>query len=115
MKMGIPSLKKILKEGREFGAGVILSTQSLKHFCSANDDYSKYMITWVIHNVSDLNRRDVEFVLKSQQRSEEAEELFMSVKSLKKHESIVKISNDKPVKMQDKPFWQLYNEISGRN
>lgn len=115
MKTGIPSLKKILKEGREFGVGVILSTQSLKHFCSSDDNYSKYMITWVIHNVSDLNRRDIEFVLKSQQKSEEAEDLFMSVKGLKKHESIVKISNEKPIKMQDKPFWQLYNEISGRN
>ena len=115
MKTGIPSLKKILKEGREFGVGVILSTQSLKHFCSSDDNYSKYMITWVIHNVSDLNRRDIEYVLKSQQKSEEAEDLFMSVKGLKKHESIVKISNEKPIKMQDKPFWQLYNEISGRN
>ena len=115
MKTGIPSLKKILKEGREFGVGVILSTQSLKHFCSSDDNYSKYMITWVIHNVSDLNRRDIEFVLKSQQKSEEAEDLFMSVKGLKKHESIVKISNEKPIKMQDRPFWQLYNEISGRN
>ena len=115
MKTGIPSLKKILKEGREFGVGVILSTQSLKHFCSSDDNYSKYMITWVIHNVSDLNRRDIEFVLKSQQKSDEAEDLFMSVKGLKKHESIVKISNEKPIKMQDRPFWQLYNEISGRN
>ena len=115
MKMGFPSLRKILKEGREFGVGVILSTQSLNHFYSSNDNYSKYMNTWVIHNVSDLNRRDVEFVLKQPQKSEELETLYMSIKGLKKHESIVKISNDKPIMMKDKAFWQLYNEILGRN
>ena len=115
MKMGFPSLRKILKEGREFGVGVILSTQSLNHFCSNNDNYSKYMNTWVIHNVSDLNRKDVEFVLKQPQKSEELESLYMAIKGLKKHESIVKISNDRPLMIQDKPFWQLYNEILGRN
>ena len=31
MAEGFPSLKKILKEGREFGVGTILSTQFLKH------------------------------------------------------------------------------------
>ncbi len=114
MKMGFPSLRKILKEGREFGAGVILSTQSLQHFCSNNDNYAKYMNTWVIHNVSDLNRKDVEFVLKQQQKSEELESLYMAIKGLKKHQSIVRIANDKPILIQDKPFWQLYNEMLGR-
>lgn len=111
MKMGLPSLKKIHKEGREFGVGTILSTQSLAHFCSNSDDYSKYMITWVIHNVSNLNWRDVEFVLKQQQKSEELERLFMSIKALKKHESIVKIFNDNPLTIHDKPFWQLYKQL----
>lgn len=111
MKMGLPSLKKILKEGREFGVGTILSTQSLAHFCGNSDDYSKHMITWMIHNVSNLSWKDVEFVLKQQQKSEELERLFMSIKALKKHESIVKIFNDNPLTIHDKPFWQLYKQL----
>ena len=57
MSEGFPSLKKILKEGREFGVGTILSTQFLKHFGSGEDDYSKYILTWVVHNVAAFNQR----------------------------------------------------------
>lgn len=42
MSEGFPALKKILKEGREFGVGTILSTQFLKHFGSGEDDYIYY-------------------------------------------------------------------------
>lgn len=115
MKMNFPSLRKIMKEGREFGVGMILSTQSLAHFCTGDDDYSKYIITWVIHKVNDLNRRNIETVLDLAQKSTELEEIFLSIKDLKKHESIVKISGSEPVIMNDKPFWQLYNEETGEN
>lgn len=107
MKMNFPSLRKIMKEGREFGVGVILSTQSLTHFCAGDDDYSKYIITWVIHKVNDLNRRNIETVMDQTQKSAGTEELFLAIKELKKHESIVKISGSEPVLMEDKPFWQL--------
>ena len=112
MRMNFPSLRKIMKEGREFGVGVILSTQSLTHFCTGDDDYSKYIITWVIHKVNDLNRRNMETVLDQTQKSTEAEQLFLAVKELKKHESMIKISGNEPVIMDDKPFWQLLKELS---
>lgn len=115
MKMGFPSLRKIMKEGREFGAGVILSTQSLAHFCGSADDYSKYIITWVIHNVNDLNRKNIESILNQTQKSSVSEMLFQSIKGLKKHESVVKISNNEPIIMYDKPFWKLFGELTGRN
>ena len=41
------------------------------------------------------------------QKSAGTEELFLAIKELKKHESIVKISGSEPVLMEDKPFWQL--------
>ncbi|MBQ3264360.1 MAG: DUF87 domain-containing protein [Ruminococcus sp.] len=53
MSEEFPALKKILKEGREFGVGTILSTQFLKHFGTSDDDYAKYILTWVVHNVAD--------------------------------------------------------------
>ncbi len=111
MSEGFPALKKILKEGREFGVGTILSTQFLKHFGSGEDDYSKYILTWIVHNVSDLKNSDVDFVFKSEAKSNESVTLFNRIKSLKIHHSIIKIGNNKPVYLQDKAFWELYNEI----
>ena len=70
MSRDFPSLKKILKEGREFGVGTILSTQSLKHFGSGDDDYAKYILTWVVHNVSDLKNSDIDFVFKTESKSQ---------------------------------------------
>lgn len=113
MAQGFQSLRKIMKEGREFGVGVILSTQSLSHFVGGDDDYSRYVLTWVVHNVSDLKQRDVEYVFKLQPKSEEIMENYAAIKGLKKHESVVKVSNDMPISIRDKAFWELYHEING--
>ena len=111
MKMGFPSLRKIMKEGREFGVGVILSTQSLTHFSGSDDDYSRYILTWIVHNVNDLKHKDIEFVLKQKSKSSETEKMYLAIKGLKKHRSVVKISDNQPLMIQDKPFWELYNEL----
>ena len=110
MSEGFPALKKILKEGREFGVGTILSTQFLNHFGAGEDDYSKYILTWVVHNVADLKASDVDFVFKTVARSQESNTLFSSIKSLKKHNSIVKIGNNRPKFIRDKAFWELMQE-----
>lgn len=111
MSEGFPALKKILKEGREFGVGTILSTQFLKHFGSGDDDYAKYVLTWVVHNVADLKSSDVEFVFKTEPKSATTQELFNRIKTLQKHQSIVKLGNALPQYIQDKAFWMLYNEL----
>lgn len=111
MSESFPSLKKILKEGREFGVGTILSTQFLKHFGSTDDDYAKYILTWVVHNVADLKTSDVEFVFKTESKSSETQNLFNDIKGLQKHHSIVKIGTSKPRYIEDKAFWELYKEL----
>lgn len=108
---GFPALKKILKEGREFGVGTILSTQFLKHFGSGEDDYSKYILTWIVHNVSDLKNSDVDFVFKTEAKSNESTTLYNRIKGLKIHHSIIKIGTNKPVYLHDKAFWELYGEL----
>ena len=110
MSQGFEALKKILKEGREFGVGTILSTQFLKHFGTDEDDYSKYILTWVVHNVADLKPGDVDFVFKTEAKSQQSIRLFNDIKSLKKHHSIVKIGNNNPVYIKDKAFWELMQE-----
>ena len=111
MSEGFPAMKKIMKEGREFGVGIILSTQFLKHFGTGEDDYSKYILTWVVHNVADLKASDVEFVFKTETKSAESQRLYNDIKGLKKHHSIVKVGNEKPFYIEDKAFWELYKEL----
>ena len=110
MSQGFPSLKKILKEGREFGVGTVLSTQFLKHFGTTDDDYAKYILTWVVHNVADLKPSDVEFVFNTEAKSTDTQRLFSDIKALQKHHSIVKIGTSKPTYIQDRAFWELYKD-----
>jgi len=111
LREGYPSLRKILKEGREFGVGTILSTQFLKHFMTKEEDYSKYILTWVIHNVADLSQTDVRFVFNTSSGTAIENQLCSDIKSLKKHESIVKMGNsDGQVYMKDKAFWKYAKE-----
>ncbi|MBC5629471.1 DNA phosphorothioation-dependent restriction protein DptH [Clostridium sp. NSJ-6] len=101
------TLKKILKEGREFGVGTILSTQLLSHFSTGNNDYSNYILTWVVHNVADLSNKDVKYIFNTQSKQEE-ETLFTKIKSLTKHHSLVKMGDSSiPIHMKDKAFWEL--------
>ena len=107
MSQNFPALKRIMKEGREFGVGTILSTQFLRHFGSGDDDYSSYILTWVVHNVSDLKRSDIDFVFKSSADPEVSEQLYQGIKAIGKHQSIVKAGNAAATAVQDMPFWQI--------
>ncbi len=110
MGQDFPSLRKIMKEGREFGVGVLLSTQSLQHYIGSDDDYSRYVFTWIVHNVSDLKQRDVEYVFRLKPKSPEILKTYAAIKGLQKHESIVKLGNHDPLPIRNKPFYELIQE-----
>ncbi|MFI3210930.1 MAG: DNA phosphorothioation-dependent restriction protein DptH [Peptostreptococcaceae bacterium] len=101
------SIKKILKEGRMFGVGTILSTQLLSHFSTGSNEYQNYISTWIVHNVSDLNNKDVKYIFNTKSKNEE-DNIYNKIKSLLKHESLVKVQNDNsPIFIRDKAFWEL--------
>lgn len=101
------ALKKILKEGREFGVGTILSTQLLSHFSTSDNDYANYILTWVVHNVADLNTKDVKYIFNTHTKQQE-DELYNKIKSLEKHYSLVKMGDsDRALHVRDKAFWEL--------
>ncbi|ERI94641.1 dnd system-associated protein 2 [Clostridiales bacterium oral taxon 876 str. F0540] len=101
------SLKKILKEGREFGVGTILSTQLLSHFSTGENDYANYILTWVIHRVDDISVKDVKYIFNTQNKHED-EDLFSKIKGLSKHHSLVKTGDSqRAIFMRDKAFWEL--------
>lgn len=111
MSEDFPSLRRILKEGREFGVGTVLSTQSLSHFVSGKDNYSRYILTWVVHAVSDLKKRDIEYIFKLSPNDKEIDTLYSEVKALKKHESVVKIADENPDTILDLAFWKLLSSV----
>lgn len=114
MRQRFASLEKIMKEGREFGVGTILSTQSLHHFFgSAHDDYAQYILTWDVHNVKDLKQREVEYLLSRDQTSAETAAMHNYIKSQRKHESVVMLTEAgtvSPIPIDDLAFWQFYEE-----
>ena len=99
------SIKKILKEGREFGVGTVLSTQFLNHFSTGENDYSNYILTWVIHRVNEIKTREVESLFTIHSR-EQRDNLMKTIKGLEKHRSIVNLAGSEPLLVKDKAFWE---------
>jgi DNA phosphorothioation-dependent restriction protein DptH len=100
------SIRKILKEGREFGVGTILSTQFLNHFSTGDDEFANYILTWVAHRVSEVSKKDIS-TLFGKLSTQVVENLMSEISTLDKHVSIGNIGNGKPVKFQDRAFWQI--------
>jgi DNA phosphorothioation-dependent restriction protein DptH len=100
------SLRKILKEGREYGVGTILSTQFLNHFATSDNEYSNYILTWIIHRVNEIKEREVGSLFDLPNKADR-EDLITTIKGLEKHYSIVNLAGSKPIKIKDTAFWEL--------
>ncbi len=108
---GFNSIKKILKEGRKYGVGTVLSTQFLNHFSTNKNDYSKYILTWIIHRVNEISSKDVSSLFKANSKDKVAE-LQNAIKSLDKHYSIINLAGSEPIKIKDKAFWELLKDFN---
>jgi DNA phosphorothioation-dependent restriction protein DptH len=109
MSQDFESLKKILKEGREFGVGTILSTQQLTHFKTSEDNYANYIQTWIVHQVANIESKDITSIFNISDRKE-AENLMNQIRKLEKHFSIYVDGNKNMTKMRDLAFWELIKE-----
>jgi DNA phosphorothioation-dependent restriction protein DptH len=106
MRQDFSSLRKILKEGREYGVGAILSTQEITHFKTGDNNYASYILTWVIHRVSEIKNADIKAVFNVDDKNEQ-ELLMGKIRQLDKHFSIYIDGDKKFKKMRDKAFWEL--------
>ncbi len=106
MSQEFESLKKILKEGREFGVGTILSTQELTHFKTSETDYSSYILTWIIHRVSQLKNQEIKAIFNAKDKQAE-EDLMQQIRTLEKHYSLYIDGDKKIAKLKDLAFWEL--------
>ncbi|WP_286856476.1 MULTISPECIES: DNA phosphorothioation-dependent restriction protein DptH [Sphingobacterium] len=100
------SIRKILKEGREFGVGTILSTQFLSHFATSENEYSNYILTWVIHRVNEIKMKEVDSLFSLDNKLIK-ENLITTIKGLEKHRSIVNLAGSLPILIKDCAFWEL--------
>lgn len=109
MSQNFPALRKILKEGREYGVGLTLSTQDITHFRTTENDYAAYILTWVVHRVAQIRNVDIKIIFNKDDRSDQ-EQLMETVRKLDKHCSLY-IDGEKRVhKMRDRAFWELLGE-----
>lgn len=100
------SLRKILKEGREYGVGTILSTQFLNHFSTDDNEYSNYILTWIIHRVNEIKEKEIASLFDIPNKKDR-DDLIGEIKSLEKHYSIVNLAGSSPIKIKDLAFWEL--------
>ncbi len=109
MSQNFPSLRRILKEGREYGVGMILSTQDITHFQTGENDYSSYVLTWVIHRVAKIKPQDLKAMFSVNEKAEQ-EKLMETINKLEKHYSLYIDGAKKIQKMRDRAFWELLND-----
>jgi DNA phosphorothioation-dependent restriction protein DptH len=106
MSQNFPALRRILKEGREYGVGVILSTQDITHFKTAENDYSSYILSWVVHRVSQIKNADVKAIFNKDDKGDQ-EQLMEAIRKLDKHYSLYIDGEKRIQKMRDSTFWEL--------
>lgn len=111
MSQNFPALRKILKEGREYGVGTILSTQDITHFKTTENEYANYMQTWIVHRVAKIEGQHTKLVFNVSDKNVQ-KDLAAQIGKLEKHQSIFSGGDKKLRKMQDKAFWQLMKEAS---
>lgn len=109
MSQDFPSLRKILKEGREFGVGCLLSTQGLDHFVTSENSYSDYMTAWIVHRLNNPKNRDIEQLLNTKTKAELETRMNM-VRELEKHHALFVDGKKQATHQQSTMFWRLIEE-----
>lgn len=105
MGQDYPSLRNILKEGREYGVGTILSTQQITHFRTGEDNYARYMKSWVVHAVDEISPKDIRAIFNVVDKAAQ-DTLMESVCNLGKHESYFVSSSKHVHRIRDRAYWE---------
>lgn len=106
MKHDFQVLRQVLQEGREFGVGVLLASQYLSHFRTAEYDYREPLLTWFIHRVPNVSPRDVEGL----GLGSVAADVVATIKALENHEFFCKTLDEEGTFALGRTFWRLNQE-----
>jgi DNA phosphorothioation-dependent restriction protein DptH len=111
MSQNFTNLRKILKEGREYGVGIVLSTQDITHFKTGENNYAAYVLTWAIHRVAEIRNTDIKAIFNIDDKSDQ-ENLMETIRKLDKHYSLYIDGEKKLTKMRDIAFWEIARDYS---
>ncbi|KIC91324.1 ATP-binding protein, partial [Flavihumibacter solisilvae] len=103
MDYNFPVLEDLLRKGREFGVGVILSTQYLSDFTSGKIDYKEPLSTWFIHKVPNISAKEI----KSIGIPGANDDLSATIQTLEKHFCLYKTVGVNGTIIRGRPFYKL--------
>ena len=108
MRYEFDVLRKLLLQGREFGVGVILASQYLRHFKVGATDYREPLLTWCIHKVPNATAAE----LGALGLVSDLGELSERVKSLPNHHCLYKSFDAPGEVVRGLPFYELMRNVS---
>ncbi|MDO3536306.1 ATP-binding protein [Ralstonia pseudosolanacearum] len=108
MRYEFEVLRKLLLQGREFGVGVILASQYLRHFKAGATDYREPLLTWFIHKVPNVTAAE----LGALGFTSDLGELSERVKSLSNHHCLYKSFDVAGEVIRGLPFYELIRNNS---
>lgn len=103
MRYEFDVLRKLLLQGREFGCGVIMASQYLRHFKVNATDYREPLLTWFIHKVPNVTPAELSALGLASSAAEVAER----VKALANHQCLYKSFDSPGQLVKGLPFYQL--------
>lgn len=110
MRYEFDVLRKLLLQGREFGVGVILASQYLRHFKVGATDYREPLLTWCIHKVPNATAAELGalgFISDLGDMSER-------VKSLPNHHCLYKSFDAPGEVIRGLPFYELMQGLGAK-
>lgn len=111
MRYEFDVLRKLLLQGREFGTGVILASQYLRHFKAGGTDYREPLLTWFIHKVPNVTTTELSALGLTATAAEMAER----IKGLGNHQCIYKSFDIPGEFIRGYPFYELIaTQVSGK-
>lgn len=110
MRYEFDVLRKLLLQGREFGVGVILASQYLRHFKVGATDYREPLLTWCIHKVPNATPAE----LGALGLVSDLGELSERVKSLPNHHCLYKSFDAPGEVIRGMPFYELMHDLSSK-
>ena len=106
MRYEFDVLRKLLLQGREFGAGVILASQYLRHFKVGATDYREPLLSWFIHKVPNASPAELDAL----GFTSDLAELSERVKILPNHHCLYKSFDVTGEVIRGLPFFELINQ-----
>ncbi|MEQ1768472.1 MAG: ATP-binding protein [Devosia sp.] len=106
MRYEFDVLRKLLLQGREFGVGVILASQYLRHFKVNATDYREPLLTWFVHKVPNVTAVE----LAALGLVEDLPSIAERIKGLPVHQCLYKTFDGPGMIVRGTPFFELLSE-----